>query len=88
MDIKGSHKNGYLFMIKFHHNGNKFIFDNEIELLFILNNYNKYGVDKIKVFDFIKEKFVRIAITKFTNIINNDELIENHYKKNCFWKWR
>lgn len=61
----------------------RFIFQEAHELQFILENYDKNGIDKIQEFDPIKGKFIRVSkqdIIKFCSWETETALyLEKHY---------
>lgn len=71
------------FLITFSFQSEKFIFQKPIELKYILENYDKNGIDKILEFDPIKAKFLRVSKQRILNFCNWETetilYLEKHY---------
>lgn len=61
----------------------KFIFQNANDLLFILKNYDKNGIDKIQEFNPTKGKFEKVSKADILSFVSWEtetaEYIKNHY---------
>jgi len=81
--ILNTDNNTFLITFKFQSTQGKFIFQKPIELKYILENYDKNGIDKILEFDPIKAKFSRVSKQRILNFCNWETeailYLENHY---------
>ena len=73
----------FLITFKFQSTQGKFIFQKPIELKYILDNYDKNGIDKILEFDPSKAKFTKVSKKDILNFCNWETetilYLEKHY---------
>ena len=73
----------FLITFKLQSTRGKFIFQKPIELKYILENYDKNGIDKILEFDQHKAKFTRVSKERILNFCNWETetilFLEKHY---------
>jgi hypothetical protein len=73
----------YLIKFSFRLSGGKYIFTNANELVKLLKENDKTGIEYIKTFDPVKDKFARISKSDFLQFNNWQteamQFLQNHY---------
>ena len=74
-----------IFLVTFLHRSTdkKFMFVNAMDLMNILKTYDKTGIENLKEFDYINDKFKRVSKADFLRFANWEteamEYFKNHY---------
>lgn len=76
----------FLITLKFKGTNISFIFQKPLELKYILENYDKNGIDKIRELDPAKAKFTTISKDRILQLCNWDTEVIIYLQKHYFFK--
>lgn len=84
--ILNTDNNTYLITFKYQGTNGRFIFQKPLELKYILENYDKNGIDKIQVFNPLKAKFERISKDRIVNFCSWETETALYLAKHYYFK--